>query len=216
LVIDFVESQMQSTLRVKHLWMIVVTGWGIAALSGSLFLGAYAARPGESLPSLDRWPEGSSIPRDEGRATLLIFLHPRCPCSLAGLDELRYVLDRSGGRVSTQAVVLATARLESLGSSAIDQALAELPEISVYRDAGGAESRRFNVTTSGHVLLYDGTGRLVFSGGITAARGHHGDSFGRTALLDWIWQRGGDRRQCPVFGCALGATRSQTRRESRP
>ena len=40
--------------------------------------------------------------------------------------------------------------------------------------------------TSGQVVVYDAKGALLFSGGITAARGHMGDNAGRdriTALL---------------------------------
>ena len=45
-------------------------------------------------------------------------------------------------------------------------------------DPGGAEARRFGVATSGHVLLYDTRGDLIFSGGITPGRGEQGDNAG--------------------------------------
>ena len=35
----------------------------------------------------------------------------------------------------------------------------------------------------GHVLLYDKNGALVFSGGVTPARGHEGDSIGNSMIL---------------------------------
>jgi hypothetical protein len=202
--------------RVKYFLIAVVTVWGIAVASGALFLEVYAARPGVALPSPDRWPEGTAISRDGRRPTLLVFLHPRCPCSLASLDELAEILKRCGDRVSAQAVVLDTPLLESSGGSAIDQALSRLPGIATRRDAGGAEARRFSVTTSGHLLLYDVEGRLVFSGGITAARGHRGDNFGRAALLGWIAGESPDRRQTCVFGCPLASPRSKSRPEARP
>jgi hypothetical protein len=201
---------------VKYLRIVLVVVWGVAVSLGALFLEAYAARPGEARPSPVRWPEGSAIPRDSRRPTLLIFLHPRCPCSLASLGELADILDRCGGRVSTHAVVLDSRLLESSGRSEIDQALAGLPQIAIRRDIGGAEARRFNVTTSGHLMLYDVHGLLVFSGGITAARGHRGDSYGRAALLGWIQGEGQDRRQTCVFGCPLATARSKAGLESRP
>jgi hypothetical protein len=203
-------------IRVKYLWIALVAVWGAAVGLGTLFLEAYAARPGEAIPSPDHWPEGSAIPRDARRPTLLIFLHPQCPCSLASVGELTDIINRCGEQVATQAVVLDTPLLESRGRSEIHQALARLPRITIRKDRGGIESRRFNVTTSGHVLLYEVDGRLVFSGGITAARGHRGDSFGRSALLSWIRGGGNVRRQSCVFGCPLVAARSKSGQESRP
>jgi hypothetical protein len=82
-------------------------------------------------------------------------------------------------------------------------------------DGGGVEARRFRVATSGHVLLYDVRGLLIFSGGITAARGHRGDSYGRAAVHDRILNPEGTRSGSPVFGCPLAAPRSTVSQESR-
>ncbi len=41
-------------------------------------------------------------------------------------------------------------------------------------------------STSGQVLLYDPSGRLAFSGGITAARGHVGDNAGSDAIVGLV------------------------------
>ena len=42
---------------------------------------------------------------------------------------------------------------------------------------------RFGLVSSGHALLYDENGRLLFSGGLTNARGHAGNSVGRNAIV---------------------------------
>jgi hypothetical protein len=52
-------------------------------------------------------------------------------------------------------------------------------------------------------LLYDTAGRLLFSGGITAARGHSGDNAGREAIVALLAGAPTDRTQTPVFGCKL-------------
>ncbi len=73
----------------------------------------------------------------------------------------------------------------------------------------GDEARRFGAATSGHVMLYDAAGRLHFSGGITPARGHEGDSLGRDAVIDLIEAyRSAGRRCSPVFGCPLATPRT--------
>ena len=50
-----------------------------------------------------------------------------------------------------------------------DQAEA-IPGVRIWTDVGAVEARRFGAATSGLVLVYDASGRLVFQGGITPAR----------------------------------------------
>jgi hypothetical protein len=52
--------------------------------------------------------------------------------------------------------------------------------------------------------VYDAAGRRLFSGGITPARGHQGDSFGRRRILALLSGSTTDRAESPAFGCALG------------
>jgi hypothetical protein len=56
---------------------------------------------------------------------------------------------------------------------------------------------------SGETLLYDPHGRLVFRGGLTAGRGHAGDSPGRRAVVACFNEPTPERRDLPVFGCPL-------------
>lgn len=80
---------------------------------------------------------------------------------------------------------------------------AAIPDVEVMRDDDGLEARRFEASTSGEVLLYDAEGNLLFSGGITAARGHSGDNTGRSALTALLARRGVSGSRTPVFGCPL-------------
>jgi hypothetical protein len=206
---------MISLSRVKDCSLGLLAAWGVIVVSGLLFLEAYAASPGHAGAPNVRWLAGSRIQLDDRRPTLLIFLHPRCPCSRASLGELAYIMDRCRDRVSVHAILLGTPFLDRWGQSEIERDLAGLPDVHVYPDRGGAEARRFSVATSGHVLLYDARGRLVFSGGITAARGHAGDNYGRAAVLDRILNEDEGRAGSPVFGCPLATPRSTADAESR-
>jgi hypothetical protein len=69
-------------------------------------------------------------------------------------------------------------------------------------DTNAKEAQRFGARTSGEVALYDDAGRLAFRGGITAARGHEGDSTGRDAILRWLNHLPADKCS-PTFGCPL-------------
>ena len=80
---------------------------------------------------------------------------------------------------------------------------ARVPGAARVRDPGGREARRFGATPSGLVLFFDAQGALRFRGGVTAGRGHEGDSAGADALEAAL--RGGPSAGARVFGCGLGA-----------
>ena len=65
-------------------------------------------------------------------------------------------------RVAVHLVSLHTDYLERSGRERVDP-----PGVTSWDDAGGKLAQRFGVLTSGHVLLYDTDGRLLYSGGIT-------------------------------------------------
>src|SRR5258708_3319639 len=79
--------------------------WLSALGSGFVVLGAYHARPGHPGTPPVHWPEGSPIRLDPVKPTLLIFLHPRCPCSRASVAELAALAARAPERCAVHATV---------------------------------------------------------------------------------------------------------------
>ena len=188
-----------------------MTVWGLLVGVGMLLAGDYAARPGRGASPPTEWPSGSPIHPDGRRPTLLLFLHPRCPCSRASVAELATIAFTCGDRVSVIVILLQPGDGRPGWSEAdLETDLALLPRKGTWHDPGGAEARRFGVFTSGHVLLYDLTGHLIFSGGITPGRGHQGANDGREAVLAGILGSGGGRSVHPVFGCALATPPGRT------
>jgi hypothetical protein len=144
--------------------------------------------------------------------TLVLLMHPQCPCSRASVAELARLLARVGDRVDTHVLVLAPAnQTEHWVRSDLWRAAEALPSVRMTMDARGQEARRFGAMTSGQTLLYDGGGRLQFSGGITVSRGHEGDSVGRTALESLIAGLPAAATATPVFGCSLADPPSTVR-----
>lgn len=188
-------------------WVLgpALAAWGLAVVAGLLLLGAHDARPGDPGAPAHRWPADSRIEADPTRPNLLIFLHPRCPCSRASVAELAEALGRGRGRAAVHVVLLRFAATPGGMAGDVERMAGSLPGTRVWDDPGGVESRRFGVATSGHVLLYDGGGVLAFSGGITPARGHCGDNDGRGAILAMLRHGRPDRPTHPVFGCPLAA-----------
>lgn len=163
----------------------------------------------EHAPAL--WPEESALGRISGRATLLMFAHPGCPCTRASLSELAALLRENGesgedgkrGEV-VQAIVVfrhVSGRASEALSKLKDQAAA-IPGVVIHLDEQGVESERFDARTSGQTLLYDRKGALLFQGGLTVARGHEGLSPGRLQLAALL--RGFDSPSTSkVYGCSL-------------
>jgi hypothetical protein len=87
---------------------------------------------------------------------------------------------------------------------------ASIRGLRVVIDPGGRFAAKLGATTSGHVLLYGADGALLYSGGITPARAHEGDTPGQTAIVAALYGKTPAVRGAPVFGCGLAspATRS--------
>jgi hypothetical protein len=136
----------------------------------------------------------------------VLFLHPRCSCSQATVAELERILTRTADKLEASVVFYQPPDAdEAWTQSNLCTSVSALPHVRVVADVDGVEARRFHVKTSGHALLYDNLGRLQFSGGITAARAHHGDNPGETAILALVRGEPSERRETPVFGCPIRA-----------
>lgn len=189
--------------RVWH--AVLVVGWGLAVVIGGGYLLRYQSAPGQIATTVPSWPEESRLVREAERFTLVLFVHPHCPCSRASLAELRWLLGRSRECVGVWVVfVLPPGAAETWHEGPLwYEAQALVGAERVVADRQASETRRFGAVTSGQVLLYNREGELSFVGGITAARGHRGDNAGRRAILAHLKGEAGARRVTPVYGCPV-------------
>jgi hypothetical protein len=190
----------------NELRLIAVTGVWLVAVAGGMFsLTAYKSTPGGAAEPSVRWPSDSRLARAPGKATLIMAAHPRCTCTRASLHELSRLLDVAGRDVT--AYVLFAKPSDDGDSEWTNSELwkraQEIDGVTVVLDEDGVEAKRFDARVSGTVLLYDAGGRLLFDGGITPARGHEGDSFGRQRIITLLSGGTADRADSPTFGCAL-------------
>src|SRR5262245_11250789 len=73
--------------------------WGVAVAAGGWSLLAYSTTPGASGQAVGSWPQGASFRPLDTRPTLVMFLHPHCPCSRASVEQLNRLLVREQDRV---------------------------------------------------------------------------------------------------------------------
>jgi hypothetical protein len=185
--------------------------WIALAGAGLWVLYAYENRPGAAATAPQRWPAATRLGRADGRPTLVFLAHPRCSCTRASLTELAEVLARATTPLKTYVVFIRPDGFEpNWEKTDIWRRAQALPGVTVTRDDGGSEATVFGAATSGQTLLYDARGTLLFSGGITGARGHEGENAGELALITAIngstprdSAQGQRRARSNVFGCAL-------------
>lgn len=181
------------------LWLLIV-GAGVG------LLWKYESTPGVAAATPARWPSGSSIKPDADRATLVMLAHPHCPCTRASIGELARLMTQARGRVTAYVLFVRPSNFsDSWVQSELWASAEAIPGVTPVLDDEGVEANRFHAATSGQTVLYDAAGHLLFSGGITSARGHAGDNAGLAAIVSLLTSDEADERGTPVFGCPLFA-----------
>ncbi|EMI44209.1 hypothetical protein [Rhodopirellula sp. SWK7] len=195
--------------------LIVVGIWGALLAGGIGILWRYEHTPGLLLESPQRWPSETTLIPSASRPTLVLFAHPKCPCTRASIAEFERLMTRCQDNVKAYVAFVkpsyycgdAEWEKTDLWTSA-----ERIPGVTVVVDEGGREADRFRATTSGYTLLYDTTGRLRFSGGVTSSRGHEGDNLGRSAIRQFVDSGVAEVDRTKVYGCALvGSQKMQER-----
>jgi hypothetical protein len=178
-------------------WLLGV-GFGLRQLL------AYSYKPGVQLASARTWPAASTLSRSRTKATLVLAVHPHCPCTRATLGELAIIAARCPNKIQTEILLYRPSGFDPEWSDTdLRQTATGIPGAAVVDDRDGVEAQRFGAATSGQAFLYDRTGLLLFKGGITASRGHSGDNLGRDAVIDFVTSGVASASSAPVFGCSL-------------
>ena len=164
-----------------------VIAWLMAVMAGMAFLINYESRAGQVGNVPDIWPPSAGLEHRPDTPHLLMFVHPRCPCSRASIEELSRLIAICKDRVSTRVVVLRPDHMDATWTQTDLVASAQqIPGVDVVFDHDGHQARCFGVSTSGHSLLYATDDNLIFSGGITASRGHAGDNPGSHSIVSLV------------------------------
>ena len=203
----FVKSRVM-TIRLK--WIrsavpIMCTSIWLAIICGSVAaLHSYETTAAKTTASAPQWPTGIPLPRPATRPVLIIMLHPNCPCSRASIAELAELLARHPSQLTAYAVFTSSPGTpQDPATVDIWTTAASTPGLIAIRDNNATIGHALHATTSGQIFLYDSTGTLQFTGGITPSRAHTGDNFGSRSIETFLTTGVTPRSQTSVFGCAL-------------
>jgi hypothetical protein len=189
--------QKRTLVLLGSLWLTVVG-------AGLFIMLNYETAPGVPGTSPVKWPADSQLAHSQERATLVMFGHPHCPCTRASIGELALLMARCQGKLEAKVIFVKAAGLpQDWEKSDIWRSAEAIPGVTVLCDNDGVEARRFRARTSGQTILYNAEGEMLFSGGITASRGHSGDNVGRSAIVSLLNGGVAQRSTTFVFGCSL-------------
>ncbi|HIA53604.1 MAG TPA: hypothetical protein EYN91_16180 [Candidatus Melainabacteria bacterium] len=190
------------------LLLVAYVVWIGMLFIGHLVLFEYELTPSPLTNTKRVFPHHSGVQLAHGRQNIVLFLHPACPCSVATVDEFHQLM-RQGDKDSVGTVIfyMPPEKEGEWSLAPIIQSVKRIRNVSVEYDTDGSLAQTFGVTTSGHVLIYDGRGVLQFTGGITGSRGHSGDNHYLELAKQCILARKAKYTTTPVFGCSLRAIR---------
>jgi hypothetical protein len=184
--------------------------WAIGVALGMYGMVLHQMTPAaDGKGTITHWPSGISITRAPGLPTLIMTLHPQCPCSRASVYELSELMARTSGRLDAHAIfVQPPGAPANWLDGALWRAANAVPDLHVSVDKDGRDAAALGATTSGQVMVYDPAGNLEFTGGITDGRGHEGDNAGLLSLLALLREGKTTVSRTPVYGCSLGVCRN--------
>ena len=202
------QSRTKPKRRTSVWLMTALVVWLGAVAGGTIALVRYSEAPGAVRSAPENWPGTSSISRDTRTPTLIMFLHPRCPCSRASVGELERLLTKVHGKLDVCVAFVIPAGADAEWTETdLMRRVQSLPAVRSFKDDRGTQARLFGAETSGQTVFYDAAGKLRFSGGITAGRAHAGDNPGSSALEELVLHGKATTASTPVFGCALFDTK---------
>jgi hypothetical protein len=190
--------------RVRTICLAAVVLWMAGLCYGIGELWRYESQPGQEAIAPAAWPQSPQVALAGARYNLVLFIHPHCPCSRATIRELARLMAHAPDNLSARVLFVSPPGVAAnWASTDLWRAAAAIPGVAVELDSNAKQAQRFGARTSGQALLYDTKGQLLFSGGITASRGHEGDNDGESAILELLAGATPRLRAAPVYGCAL-------------
>lgn len=162
-------------------------------------------QPGQAATPPATLPQEIVSSRTPGRSTVIVAIHPQCPCTRATIANLESAWkDAAPGCDLVALVYTPDGRPAEWSNTDSVKRATSLQGARRIDDPNGQTSAALGIATSGQVLVYDADGRLRFAGGITPSRGHEGacaslETF-RAAIAGTPH---GQPQAATVFGCSL-------------
>ena len=195
-----VEPQQKSN---KPVHFLALGAWLCCCAAATAWVTIYSHTPNDAGAAQPKLADGGLIQLDQARPTVVMFVHPRCPCTQASVEGLARLQRKFQDRFALRVVFnVPRGMAPDWHQSTLWDSVGRLPDCERLVDMGGHITNQAGAETSGTVALYEPDGRLVFWGGVTASRGHAGDSPGSDALASYFKDKPFPV-QTDIFGCQM-------------
>lgn len=185
------------------LWLAAAL-WTAAMVCGWISLNRYTYTSEAVAAAPSEWPKDAGLTRTKNHPSLVMFLHPGCPCSRATLVELQRLRSRIGEPCDVQLVmVLSREHADDWQETPLQHQASEMKNVHLTQDWDGRIASAFSAGTSGETYLYSPQGKLLFHGGLTLGRGHEGPASGQDQILNAVQSLTPQIPNNKVYGCRL-------------
>lgn len=139
----------------------------------------------------------------KGPFHILMFIHPKCPCSVASLNALELIIRSCHSQPSAEVIVVGADESQIASNAFALVAKARAIPDAIVRSELLNEAKLYGARTSGHLVVLNADKQELFRGGITPARGHEGQSVGMECVKSLLTGYAPAERTRPVYGCPL-------------
>jgi hypothetical protein len=177
-----------------------VLTWGCVLAGGFGLLIRYEATPAQTGAP----PAGENATFRDGKSfSVVIGLHPHCPCSRATVAELLKIYSHVPDKTKITALVFKPGSEPDSWIECVSLSTLQKMNATIVVDTDGGRAAALGLNTSGQIQIYSPQGKLLYNGGITGARGHAGDNIGESRALALIREEIQSAESAPTFGCSI-------------
>src|SRR5437879_2128129 len=133
----------------KQKLMVLVGVWTLSVGLGLHALMVYKGKAGPAGHTSETWPVNEMVSLSTNKPLLVMFAHPKCPCTRASLGELELLVAQAQGQFD--AVVLFSEppdETEGWSNTATIDFARSIPGVRTVLDKDGAVAKRFGAKTS--------------------------------------------------------------------
>jgi hypothetical protein len=181
-------------------YSVALLTWGCALVGGFGLLIRY-----EATASQTGSPQAaeSTVFRDGNVFSVVIGLHPHCPCSRATVAELLKIYSHVPEKTKITALVFKPKTEADSWIECVSLSTLQKMNATIVVDTDGERATSLGLNTSGQIQIYSPQGKLLYNGGITGARGHAGDNIGEGKALALLRGEIKFAESAPTFGCSI-------------